>query len=209
MKHTAWTSNNDSLALDMINGALCKKPGWKKLEEVSHFKYLNELILTTGVKTICDLGCGAGELGRVYKDYQYEGYDLPHIIEKVSKVVNPLLRYHAFDANNYAYNLLQPYELLVCNSFVSELTNPLGILRQILNNTSKFLILHRQKIGAKTGLEKYVTYANLTTHCSILGVADLNCVLKETGTQVVKELAFDGLVSLLIVKNVQTVSADG
>lgn len=199
--NTAWTSNDDNLAKDMINGVLCKKPGWKKLEESSHFKYLNELILMTGCKSICDIGCGGGELGRVYKDYQYNGYDLPHIIEKVSKVCNPQLNYHHYDANNFTHNLFQQYELLVCNSFISELTNPLEILTQLLKNTSKYLIIHRQKIGNKTEIIQYTTYANLLTSQSIIGVEDFKQVLKETNTRVVKEFMFDNLVSLLISKN--------
>ena len=199
--NTAWTSNDDNLAIDMINGALCKKPGWKKLEESSHFKYLNELILMTGIKTICDIGCGAGELGRVYKDYNYEGYDLPHIIEKVSKVVNPHLNYHNFDGNNFNYNLFTKYDLLVCNGFISELNNSLEIIQNLLENTSKYLIIHRQKIGKKTEIIKYKTYADLLTSHTIIGIEDLNKILQKTNTRVVKEFMFEGLVSLLISKN--------
>jgi hypothetical protein len=197
---TAWTSKNPELSRDMINGALCKKPGWKKLEESSHFNYLNELILMTGVKTICDIGCGAGELGRVYKTYNYEGYELPHIIENVSKVVNPNLIYHNFDANNFNYNVFQQYDLLVCNGFISELNNPLDIVSKLLENTSKYLIIHRQKINNKTEIINYKTYADLLTCQSILGVNDIKQILKGTNTIIEKELYFDGLVSLLIKK---------
>jgi hypothetical protein len=197
---TAWTSENHELEKDMINGALCKKPGWKKLEYSSHFTYLNELILMTNEKSICDIGCGAGELGRVYKDYHYEGYDLQHIVENVSKVVNPQLTYNYFDANNFNYNLFKKYDLLICNGFISELINPLEIIKNLLENTNKYLIIHRQKIGNKTEIINYKTYADLLTSQSIVGIEDLKQILKFTNTRVVKQCMFDGLVSLLITK---------
>lgn len=198
---TAWTSKNCELEKDMINGALCKKPGWKKLEYSLHFTYLNQLILITGEQTICDIGCGAGELGRVYKDYTYEGYDLSHIVENVSKVVNPQLNYKYFDANNFNYILFKKYDLLICNSFISELINPLEIIKNLLENTSKYLIIHRQKISNKTEIINYKTYADLLTSQSIIGIEDLKEIFKETNTCVIKEFYFDGLVSLLITKN--------
>jgi hypothetical protein len=199
---TAWTSNNNELAVDMVKGALCQKIGWKKLEESSHFQYLKELITLTGVNNICDVGCGAGELGRVYNNYTYDGYDLPHIIENVSKIVNPQLNYHSFDAtdNNYDYSIFTYYDMLVCNSFISELNNPIDILYKLLSNTSNYFIIHRQKFGNKTEIIQYKTYADLLTSQSIIGIEDFKQILKMSNTRVVKEYMFDGLVSLLIKK---------
>ena len=198
---TAWTSKNINLEKDMIDGALCKKLGWERLEKTTHFKYLHKLILMTEIQSICDIGCGAGELGRVYKDYRYNGYDLSHIIENVSKVVNPQLKYHDFNADKFNYNLFKQYDLMICNSFISELNNPLEIISNLLENTSKYLIIHRQKIGNKTEIKKYKTYADLTTSQSIIGIDDLKQTLKKTNMSIVKEFMFDGLISFLITKN--------
>ena len=90
---------------------------------------------------------------------------------------------------------------MVCNGFISELNNSLEIIQNLLENTSKYLIIHRQKIGKKTEIIKYKTYADLLTSHTIIGIEDLNKILQKTNTRVVKEFMFEGLVSLLISKN--------
>ncbi len=159
----AWVIDNDVLTKNMINGALAKLPGFSKLEDTSHFKILNELITIANINEICDLGCGAGELGRVMPTHKYIGYDLPHIVKKVSKFVNPNLNFVEFDANNFDYSLLKNYKLIVLNSFISELHNGLEILSNILENSNGFVVLHRQKFADKTSLRNYNTYGGLKT----------------------------------------------
>ena len=53
--------------------------------------------------------------------------------------------------------------LLVCNSFISELTNPLEILTKLINNTTSYLLIHRQFFSDETNFSEYTTYAGLST----------------------------------------------
>ena len=110
-KKNAWY-NETILPKEMVSKVISHENGWSKLEHSDHFRFLDELINLTESKTIADIGCGAAELGRIYNNFNYTGFDLPHIIEKVSKVVNPNLNYQVFDAYNFDYTFCK---ILSCN----------------------------------------------------------------------------------------------
>jgi trans-aconitate methyltransferase len=141
-KKTAWY--NETILPKQMVSKILNKNGFTKLEHSEHFIILDELIKITKSKNIADIGCGGAELGRVYYDFDYTGFDLPHIIENVSKVVNPNLNYVKFDAYDFDYTLFKKYDLLVCNGFISELIEPITVLKNLLDNTKKYLIIHRQ-----------------------------------------------------------------
>lgn len=184
MKKTAWY-DNETLPESMVSGVLGKN-GWPKLEDTDHFKILKELIDLTDFDTICDVGCGGAELGRIYKTKNYHGYDLPHIIEKVGKVVNPNLNYHEYEAHAFNYTEFQKYDLIVCNGFLSEFENVLEILKNILDNTSKYLIIHRQLFNVNTYVDEYETYSGLKTPRSNIGQKDFEELL--INHEIVKEI---------------------
>lgn len=185
-KKTAWY-NEEELPKDMIEGANGNKLNFKKLEDSNHFPTLENLIALTECRRMADIGCGAGEVGRVFgKKINYTGYDLPHIIEKVGKEINPELDFACFDANESDFAFLENYDLILCNGFISELTNPLEILGKILNCSKEFVIVHRQFIDAKTSFEDYVTYGNLLTPRSTVGRKDLTALLKEKKFQIIE-----------------------
>ena len=166
-KESAWF-NEDILPSDMVKGATGEK-GWVKLEDSEHFKVLNEMITNLIINKIVDIGCGAGELGRVLSNFDYTGFDLPHIINKVSKIVNPNLKYVYFDADDFDYSVLKEYDLLVCNSFISELNNPIEVLTKLIDNTTCYLLIHRQFFSNETNFSKYTTYGDLSTTRSHIG----------------------------------------
>ena len=174
-KESAWF-NEDILPSDMVKGATGEK-GWSKLEYSEHFNVLNGFIKDLNILKIADIGCGAGELGRVLSNLDYTGFDLPHIVEKVSKVVNPNLNYHYFDADNFDYSVLKEYDLLVCNSFISELNNPIEVLTKLIDNTTCYLLIHRQYFTTDTNFSEYVTYGNLPTIRTHIGLNDFNKLL--------------------------------
>ena len=175
-KNTAWF-NEDILPIDMIKGATGEK-GWSKLEDSDHFSVLNSFIKDLDFLKMSDIGCGAAELGRVLSNINYTGFDLPHIIDKVSKIVNPNLKYVYFNADNFDYSVLKEYDLLVCNSFISELSNPIEVLKKLINNTSKYLLIHRQYFNlVGTNFSEYVTYGNLPTIRTHIGFSDFNKLL--------------------------------
>jgi hypothetical protein len=195
-KNSAWF-NDDTLPNEMINGALGAN-GWQKLENTTHFKTLDSLVKLSGGAKIADIGCGAAELGRIYQNYEYTGFDLPHIIEKVSKVVNSNLNYEYFDADNFDYTRFKNYDILICNSFISELINPLDILEKILNNTSKSLIIHRQFFRGENEIITYDTYGGLSTTRCHININDFNALLKSH--KLIKHTSAEYGDSLLIQK---------
>jgi len=172
----AWF-NEDVLPHDMIKGATGEK-GWAKLEDSEHFKVLNKMVINLNVNKMADIGCGAGELGRVLSNIDYTGFDLPHIINKVSKIVNPNLKYIYFNADNFKYSVFEEYDLLVCNGFISELNNPIEVLSKLIENTTNYLLIHRQFFSNETSFSKYTTYGNLSTTKSHIGYNDFIGLLK-------------------------------
>lgn len=191
-KNTAWY-NIDILPNEMIAGANGSK-GWPKLEDSEHFKTLKELISLSNPSKMADIGCGAGELGRIYKENNYVGYDLPHIIDKVARIVNPNINFEYFDAYEFDYTNFKKFDLLVCNGFISELTEPMYVIEKLINNSEKSLIIHRQFFGEQNNLVNYSTYGNLSTPRCIIKIEDLEKLLtKHTITKFVNGIWGDSV----------------
>jgi len=149
-----------------------------KLEDSEHFSSLkqcfNELTKIEDKKySILDLGCGSGELGRVMNEHNYTGVDLPHVIDKVAKIKNPQNNYFYFDANKNNFDFLKNYDVIIMNSFLSEMPNWYVILSKILLNAKKFIIIHRQDMTEKNSfLRDYKTYGGLTTINTFINISD-------------------------------------
>lgn len=197
-KKNAWY-NETILPKEMVSKVISPENGWSKLEHSDHFRFLDELINLTESKTIADIGCGTAELGRIYNNFNYTGFDLPHIIEKVSKVVNPNLNYQVFDAYNFDYTFFKKYDLLICNGFISELNEPIQVLKNLLDNTKKYLIIHRQIFDDKSKVIEYKTYGDLLTTVCHIDINELNKLL--INHKIVKKIDNPFGSSLLIVKN--------
>lgn len=190
---TTWENidTSDILTKSMIEGALGITPGWLRLEHTSHYQNLKIMIDKITFNSLGDIGCGAGEVGRVIKCNEYCGYDLSHIIEKVSKVVNPQSTYYEYDANNYDYTLFKRHDLLICNCFLSEIAHPLIVLPKILENTSKYLIIHRQTINDSPNIVFYKTYGNLDAHEWRLSKTEFYNMIETNGCKIVCEYIND------------------
>lgn len=196
MEKTAWY-NNDVLPIEMVKSAM-GLTGWSRLENSTHFPYLNDLIKKCDFKNIADIGCGAGEIGRVYSEFDYSGFDLPHIIENVSKKVNPNLKYFEFDAYDFDYSIFKNYDMLLCNSFLSELPEPIQVIKKILINTKKYLIIHRQYFSNNSEINEYNTYGNLKTVRSFISENEFKNLL--VGHEILAEINCEFGKSILIVK---------
>jgi hypothetical protein len=168
---TAWYNKKN-----ITNAMVASNFG--KLEDSDHFssfkQCLNKLIEIESKKySILDLGCGAGELGRVMSDHDYTGADLPHVIDKVAKIKNPQNNYFYFDANENSFDFLKNYDIIIMNSFLSEVPNWYVILSKILLNAKKFIIIHRQDMTEKNSfLRDYKTYGGLTTINTFINISD-------------------------------------
>jgi hypothetical protein len=193
---TAWF-NKDLLPKAMIDGALGLN-GWERLENTKHYKILKSLIDLIEFQNIADIGCGAGELGRVLNCKNYCGFDLPHIVEEVSKKVNPNFNFNYFNSNESDYTTFKDFDLLICNGFISELINPLEVIKKILFFTKKNLIIHRQIFDSITRLVEYKTYANLTTIKSHISKNEFDSLL--VNHKILKEIDSEFGKSLLIIR---------
>ena len=171
LQQTAWY--NPEIASDMVKGALCQLEGWQKLENSDHFPILQSLLtmIPPKLKKIADIGCGAGEISRVLDSYEYTGFDLPHIIEEVALKVNPNSRYDKIDIQKVDFDIFSSFDIVLCNSFISELGNGEDILNSLFKSSPRYIILHRQEVTRlSTYSEEYKTYGDLNT---------LKCVLSE------------------------------
>lgn len=161
---TAWF-DEENLPFAMVSS------NFKNLEDSEHFYSLSECFnKAKEASSIIDLGCGAGEVGRVFStNYKYTGADLPHIIEKVSKLKNPNNNYLYFNAEDSDMNFIHEFDIVLMNSFLSEIPNWYLVLSKILTNSKKYIIIHRQSITKEASKnEEYSTYANLKTINTII-----------------------------------------
>jgi hypothetical protein len=170
-KDNAWY-NKVTVPAEMLRGAKAEIPGWKRLEENEHFKTLDKIISGLDISSIVDIGCGAGEIGRVYNNLEYLGADLDHIVDNVSMQVNPHLKYLKFDAHDSDFDFVKPFDIVLLNGFLSEMANPIEILDKILKNSSKHVIVHRQDLSdiEETRIENYNSYG---------GVEATNCIMSK------------------------------
>jgi 2-polyprenyl-3-methyl-5-hydroxy-6-metoxy-1,4-benzoquinol methylase len=189
-KNNAWYDNT-IVPREMIRGAKAEIPGWETLENTTHFLALDSLVKKSGGDSIIDVGCGAAEVGRIYSNMKYAGADLPHIIESVAQKVNPNKTYINFDANNSdSFDAAKDYDIVIMNSFLSELSNPLGFLEKILQNSKKCIIIHRQDFNnEKTFLENYTSYGGKPATNSNINYKELVALVEKYNFEIAENIS--------------------
>lgn len=205
-KNNAWY-NKVTVPAEMVRGAKAEIPGWKRLEETEHFKTLLEITSKLEFGSIADVGCGAGEIGRVYKDIEYLGADLDHIIDSVSMKVNPNLKYLRFDAYTSEFDFIKNYDLVLLNSFLSEMINPLEILSKILKKSKKYVILHRQDLSnsKETEIEFYHSYGGIEATNCIISKQELTDLCFEFDFSIsIQDTNLNDKKTILLIKNLTT-----
>ena len=128
---------------------------------------------------LLDLGCGKAEISDAFPKYKYCGADLPHMIQKVSKILKPSLEYIEFDATIDNMDFVSSFDIVVMNSFLSEIETADEILCRVLKHAPKYVVIHRQIIKEKSKTEKYTTYGELETIRYIFGKDRFEGILKE------------------------------
>jgi hypothetical protein len=145
-----------------------------------HFKAIKQCFgHISEAKSLIDLGCGKAELSDAFPEYKYCGADLPHIIQKVSKISKPSLEYVEFDATICNMDFVSSFDVIVMNSFLSEIEKADEILCKVLKYAPKYVVIHRQEIGGKEDREEYLTYGGLKTTKYTFGKDRLEEILKE------------------------------
>lgn len=180
--NTAWFNESD------LPGAMLNS-GFKPLRESDHFKALSDSLSLVTPGKLLDLGCGIGEVAITFPKYEYTGADLSHIIDKAAKVKNPDFNFISFDANKDAYDFMANYDVILMNSFISEIPNWYRCLNNVLYNAKKYVILHRQEVTEKQSyLREYTTYAGLKTTNSVINYEELNKMFYFNEFKVIQEL---------------------
>ena len=130
-----------------------------------HFDPLKECfdLISNDANSLLDLGCGKAEISDAFPEYKYCGADLPHIIQKVSKISKSSLEYVEFDAIIDSMNFVSSYEVVLMNGFLSELPIANTVLKKVLNHAKNYVLIHRQAIEEDQRNELYDTYGNLST----------------------------------------------
>jgi len=176
-ERSAWY-NEDILPQQMLEAADGKTWGFT-LESAPHFNILQEsLSVCLNAKTLIDIGCGAGEVGRVFTNFDYTGCDLEHIIKNVSKKKNPQLKYFEFDAYETSFEFCKDYDVILCNGFLSELVSGASILEKILQYTKKYIVIHRQVFLNDDQNNLTTTYGGLQTYDCSIGAAIFKKLVK-------------------------------
>ena len=180
---TAWF-NKSTLPHAMINS------GFRPLSQSDHFKALNSCFeMISGEESLLDLGCGIAEVGSTFTEYSYTGADLPHIIDQAARERNPDLDFVYFDADESSYEFINKYDIILMNSFISEIPNWYKTLSHVLVNAKRYIIIHRQEITDEpTFLQNYKTYANLTTTKTVINYSDLILLFQRSGYEVELEI---------------------
>ena len=137
---TAWQDEN-----------LCKyivNANFAPLAYSDHFESLLSCVkeIEPEYKKVLDIGCCAAEFADAFPHFHYCGADLPHMIEQVAKRRRPDLDYIIFDATHESFEFCKNFDVILMNSFLSELEKPLDILDKILSFSNKYVIIHRQDI---------------------------------------------------------------
>jgi len=159
--------------------AMISRSNKTPLEKTSHFLELSKLIsYCEPINSIVDIGCGVADLGRIYNNKKYLGLDLSNIINNVSKLKNPDLNYVYFNANSEQIPVeIKEYDMIVMNSFLSELSNPINFLEKLFVYNNKYIIIHRQDFtDTDTFTREYSSYANLKSTNSYINFKEFqNC----------------------------------
>ena len=130
-----------------------------------HFDPLKECfdLISNDANSLLDIGCGKAEISDAFPEYEYCGADLPHIIQKVSKISKPSLEYVEFDATICNMDFVSSFDVIVMNSFLSEIEKADEILCKVLKYAPKYVVIHRQAIEEDQRNDLYDTYGNLST----------------------------------------------
>ena len=193
-----WKS--DQVYEHMLDGASGKL--WAKLENSSHWPVLKQMLdfcKSNGATSFCDVGCGAGALGHIYKDVEYTGADLPGIVQNVSRKFSPDLNFVEFDINE-DLSFMSNYDCLVLGAFIDVMEKPMEVLEKILASSKKYVVIHRQHLGKGTKSWLTTSYNNMISYQSQIDTDELISVPKKYGFTVLNITPVDGQYSILLEK---------
>jgi SAM-dependent methyltransferase len=132
---------------------------------------------------LLDLGCGGGHYGilleRFYPGrFDYLGADLPVMIAETRRAF-PHLRLVAADLER-AQPPLDGYDVVLAGGVIPVLRHWQRALERLLACDAPLVILHRQKLGEETTIERQPAYGHKSRYVTI-GRGDLDRLLAASG----------------------------
>jgi len=170
----SWLENSKIID-QMIKGSSGELWG-HRLETSSHFPLLNNILNHIGQNgLLIDLGCGAGDVSRIWKD-DYLGADLSWVIEKVSKICNPSAQYISINIKNDSLEILPRCRCVLMNAFLDVQENPFSILEKVCCMNTEWVVVHRQRVQniEKSTFQYVKSYGDSQVPSSIISFAELN-----------------------------------
>lgn len=161
-----------------------------------HMSAFTRLLMATDKQgsDVIDLGCGTAMLSEFCKEFKYFGADLSYVIADCAMRNFPDYYYRSINIETDDLSWLKKYPVVITSGIIDVMQHPLETLVRILENTSEYLIVHRQDISeAKpTQIEKGPGYGDFAWH-SIINRKELLSTLDALNFDIVKEekLKFD------------------
>ena len=165
----------DHKIIDEMNKASSGELWGHRLEGSSHFPLLQFLLNHVKHRgLLIDVGCGAGDLSRVWGG-QYLGVDLDWVIENVSEVRNPSSSFVKVNVQLDDLKNLPECRVIFANALLDVVHNPYEILRKLCNLKAEFVIIHRQRLREEKpdSIELRESYGDSQVPSSILTFQEL------------------------------------
>lgn len=162
-------------------------------ETNKHFKYFSELIKATDEQdvNIIDVGCGTGVLSEYCKGNKYSGVDLPHIISGCSMRNYPNYFYRSGNIVEDNLEWIKEYPIVCMSAVLDVMESPIQFLEKVLQNSSKWIIIHRQEFtNGGTKVKKNDSYNGYTYH-SIINRAEFKTLCDKYSFDIKKELTLE------------------
>jgi SAM-dependent methyltransferase len=189
-KKVTWYQDDQSVYDAMIDMQLKEE---KRMP--AHLPPVLEIIneISKDCKSILDVGCGAGAISRYLNKFDYTGCDLQNIVENVAKKYLPEQQFVVCDFYNDDLAFVKNYDLVFMNAFLDVSQYPVDILKKVLENSSKYVLIHRQLITDEdTVTQKEHSYGGTLSYRTFINKGEFGTVIKEANFEIVKGLNLPG-----------------
>lgn len=161
---------SDHVVDQMIKGSTGELWG-VTLEKTDHFPLLSHVLEIVGNEnSLIDIGCGAGDVSRVWKG-EYVGVDFDWVIERVAKICNPNSNYVSLDLNVDSVKKLPKAKVALMNAFLDVREDPHEMFEQVMGLEIDSLVVHRQRLSQSSCvIDKRPGYGGTSVPSSVMSV---------------------------------------
>jgi putative methyltransferase (TIGR04325 family) len=182
------------------------------MDETQHIQVLKEQIKAIPFRhnqqRVLDIGCGTAQISKLFNDYhfEYNGSDLPYIIEQCAQKWHPNYKY--IKSQNINDLPIADFDIILMNAFIDVMEHPLQQLEKVLENAKNYVILHRQEFDNTGQTRTTVNDSyNAKTYHSIINQTDFLDLLYKHEFVIIQQFScsfnnwIDGGKSILLQKH--------